>query len=167
MGELTKPPAVHIEEARGGSRSRLGAILEQSFAGMYLWHAQRTLRTVRWVRAAFREGAPEGLAMLRMIARRSGYIYYIAVIPSRRATGIGGRLLDDALQVLKAEGAAEALACILSGNFPSIRLFESRGFMRVSFSRLVRSRGFLSAATLWTRMIVAPGEKVFAKALRD
>jgi ribosomal protein S18 acetylase RimI-like enzyme len=149
------------------SRESLFPILDQSFTGVYRWHARRTLRSVRWVRAAWKDGQQAGLSMHTMLDARVGYVYYIAVSPSHRATGIGGLLLDDALETFRSEGAAEALACARAENTASIRLLESRGFVRTGFGNLARFKGPLRAAALWRKMIVAPGEVVYTKTIRE
>jgi ribosomal protein S18 acetylase RimI-like enzyme len=163
MGELTRSSALRIKGMAAESRKSLGSILDQSFTGIYRWHAKRILRSVRWVRMAIRGDAQVGLTMLTMLGQRSGYIYYIAVTPSWRAGGVGGLLLDDALKMLRAEGARETFACVRADNEPSIRLLHSRGFIRMGFRERVRTRGLMNSAILWMRMVVAPGEKVFVR----
>jgi ribosomal protein S18 acetylase RimI-like enzyme len=153
--------SVTIAEVPRESRRSLLPILDQSFTGIYRWHAQRTLRSVRWVRAASQDGQQVGLAMSSMLGGRVGYVYYIAVSPSQRATGIGGLLMDDALETLRAAGATEALACVRPENIASVRLLLSRNFTRTGFGALVRSTGFAKATVLWRRMVVAPGERVY------
>jgi ribosomal protein S18 acetylase RimI-like enzyme len=155
-----------VHEVPHESRASFLSIIDQTFTGIYRWHAKRTLRSVPWVRGANRGNTRVGMSMLTMLGKGSGYVYYIAVAPSERAAGVGGALLDDALQVVRAAGAREALACVQSDNIWSIRLFESRGFVSTGFCELVRSRGFVSAAFLWTRMVVAPGERVYVRDLR-
>ena len=154
-----------ITEVSRESRESLLPILDQSFTGIYRWHAKRTLCSVRWVRVASKDSRHAGLAMLTMLAGRVGYVYYIAVSPSQRSAGIGGLLLDDALATLRAAGAAVALACVRADNTPSIRLLQSRHFARTGFGELVRSRGLARAAVIWIRMFVAPGERVYVKAI--
>ena len=122
---------------------------------------------MRWVRETARGDMPAGLSMLAMLREGTGYVYYIAVIPSQRAAGTGGFLLDDALTSLKSAGANEVLACIRPDNAPSVRLFQSRDFRRTTFRELVRGKGLANAAALWMRMVVAPGEKVFTRVFRD
>jgi ribosomal protein S18 acetylase RimI-like enzyme len=157
---------LRIDEVPGESRDRLSPILAQSFTGIYHWHARRTLRTVERVRAATQGDATLGLAMCTMLEPGSGYIYYVAVTPSQRTRGIGGLLLDDALQVLRAAGAGEVFACIRPDNTPSLRLFMTRDFSRIRFRELVRREGLRRAARLWMRMVVAPGEEVFRRVCR-
>jgi ribosomal protein S18 acetylase RimI-like enzyme len=163
-GELAR--GVKIVEARPESRRSLLPLLDQSFQGIYRWHARRTLRSAQWVRKAVREDLAVGLSMLRMVARRTGYIYYIAVIPSERGAGLGGVILDDALEFLAAAGAREAFASVERANIPSTRLFRSRSFFLMPFHTLARDRSVARAAVLWVRMMVAPGERVFRLGLR-
>jgi ribosomal protein S18 acetylase RimI-like enzyme len=146
------------------SREHLLPCLEECFAGMYRWHAGRTLRTVRWVREAMLAGAPAGLAMLTMLGRTTGYVYYVAVTASQRKAGVGGHLLDDAIRLLQSAGVREILACVQVNNIPSVRLFQSRGFARTRFRERMQSEGLIGAAALWMRMVVAPGEMVLARA---
>ena len=159
--------AVHIEEVPAESRERLKPIIDHSFHGIYLWHARRTLQSVTWVREATRGGTQAGLSMSKMLGQDSGYIYYIAVSPSWREKGVGGILLDDALQLLRTAGAHEIFACVRADNMPSLRLLKSRDFGKTGFRELVLRKGFASAAGLWMRMVVAPGENVFVKAFHQ
>lgn len=77
--------SVKIMEVPSESRESLLPILDQSFTGLYRWHAKRTLRSVRWVKVASRDGEQAGLSMLTMLAGRVGYVYYIAVRKSQRS----------------------------------------------------------------------------------
>jgi ribosomal protein S18 acetylase RimI-like enzyme len=153
--------ALRVEEVPVGSREGLRPILDQTFEGMYLWHARRTLRSTPWVREAIRGSEPAGLSMSKMLGPDIGYIFYVAVIPSQRARGIGGLLLDDALRLLRGAGAREILACIRADNAVSLRLFASRGFRTTGLRELVHAKGAARAARLWAQMVVAPGERVF------
>ena len=157
---------MRIDDVPGDVRHRLAPILEQSFTGIYRWHASRTLRSVDRVRAATSGNVEAGLAMFTMLEPGTGYIYYVAVLPSYRALGVGGVLLDDGLKELRNGGAQEVFACIRASNAPSIRLFRSRGFVKTGFRDLTRQRGLGGAVRLWRRMVAAPGENVYRNALR-
>lgn len=156
-------PLVSIVEAPRESRQSLLPLLDRSFQGIYLWHARRTLRSVQWVRMAVRENAVIGLSLVGMVGQRTGYVYYVAVMPSERGSGVGGAILDDALRFLEVAGAFETLAAVQKTNVPSMRLFRSRGFVSTSFRALVKQKGIVAAAVLWARMVVAPGERVLLK----
>ncbi len=162
-GERGADSALRIRGVPNESRGSLRPILDQSFTGLYRWHAKKTLASIRWVTEAVRGDAKAGVAMFTMLGARSGYIYYLAVIPALRAGGVGGLLLDDALRQLLTSGATEAFACARTDNIPSIGLLRSRDFVRTGFRELAASKGFPAATRLWMKMVVAPGEKVFLK----
>jgi len=163
-GSHLESSALAISDVAPGLRWKLMLIIDQSFHGLYRWHARRTLRLVTWVRQAARGGIPVGLTMSTMIAPGSGYLYYFAVTPSARSAGVGGLLLDDVLAFLKAAGATEVFACVRDDNVASQRLMKSKSFSRTAFREVARSRGARDAVRLWTRMVVAPGERVFRRA---
>lgn len=159
------PLLVQIHGVPREARPRLASIVKESFTGLYRWHALRTLGSVDRVRAAVQGDDAVGLAMFTLLEPGLGYLYYIAVRPSHRAGGVGGLLLDDSLAVLRDAGAREVFACIRAENTTSIRLFSSRGFARSGFRDLARQRGVGGALRLWRRMVAAPGERVFRRAL--
>ncbi len=160
VAHVKKAFPVKISAVARESRSSLVALVALCFSGMYRWHATRILRSVKWVRRADQEGTLAGLSMFTLLQDRIGYVYYLAVEPSRRRAGIAGLLLDDALEALRRQGAAEVLACVRADNAPSLKLFLSRRFVTTGFRELVRRHGAMQAAFLWLRMVVAPGEKV-------
>lgn len=57
-----------------------------------------------------------------------GWIYSLAVLPSRRGLGLGTRLLDHALAALKALGCAKVNLQILESNESVRRFYEANGF---------------------------------------
>jgi ribosomal protein S18 acetylase RimI-like enzyme len=156
---------LRIEDVTPADRGSLLPVIDQSFTGLYRWHARRTLGSIRWARAAVGEGSAVGAALFTLIGEGTGYLYYVAVLPSNRGSGVGGMLVDDAIQVLRAQEAREAYACVRPDNVPSVKLIQSRGFTRTSFGELARTRGFPAAARLWAAMVVAPGEGVFRRDL--
>lgn len=80
-----------------------------------------------WFRVAEQDGVIIGYVVARIVARQ-GEIANIAVAPSHRATGVGGRLLDAAV------AAAEAAECeavwleVRVSNEAARRLYGSRQF---------------------------------------
>lgn len=157
--------SLRIEKTGVNERATLLPIVDAGFTGLYRRHARSTLQSVRWVMKATRSGRPVGLAMCTTMGRTLGYIYYVIVIPSERGKGVGGFLLDDALQRLQNEGAREVFASVRVDNVPSNRLFQSRGFARTSFRGVAGSRGVFHALGMWRRMVVVPSERVLAKVL--
>jgi ribosomal protein S18 acetylase RimI-like enzyme len=130
------PPQIDVVEVPKGERARLLPILDESFEGLYLWHARRTLQSIDVVRAARApEGVDAGLIMLKMLSADAGYVYYVAV-PSRfRRQGIGGRMLDDGLAYFVEKRAQDVYASVGEENVESKTLFASRGFERVPAPR--------------------------------
>jgi ribosomal protein S18 acetylase RimI-like enzyme len=151
-----------------GERDVLLPILEESFEGLYLWHARRTLQGIEVVRAASAVGGEYvGLLMLKMLDETSGYVYYVAV-PSRfRRQGIGGRLLDDALSYLAGRGSLDVYASVEEDNLGSRALFESRGFRRVEGSEMAGRYGRIRALLMYREMMVVPGEILLGKRMES
>ena len=158
------PAEVEVVEVSKGDRARLLPILEESFEGVYLWHARRTLQSIEVVRAArTQEGEDAGLIMLKMLAKGAGYVYYVAVPPRFRRRGIGGRLLDDALSRLEGEGVRDVYASVEEDNLESKTLFGSRGFERVRGSEMAESYGRIRSLLMYREMMVVPGEMLLGK----
>jgi ribosomal protein S18 acetylase RimI-like enzyme len=134
-------------------------ILEESFSGLYLWHARRTLSDVEAVRLAVVDGAPAGVAMLKFVHDRAGYVYYIAVAHAYRRRGIGGKLLDDAIGFFfDQHDAQEVYASVGEENVESNALFKGRGFRKTDFSELARRYGRVRALLMYRSMLVVHGE---------
>ncbi|HUI00366.1 MAG TPA: GNAT family N-acetyltransferase [Nitrososphaerales archaeon] len=157
---------VSIVEVTKGERAKLLPILEDSFEGLYLWHARRTLQSIEVVRAARTEdGDDAGLAMLKMLDGEAGYVYYVAVPRKFRGMGVGGRLLDDALERFAAQGAGHVYASVEDDNEESKRLFGSRGFAEVKGSDMASRYGRIRSLLMYREMMVVPGEILLGRAL--
>ncbi len=59
---------------------------------------------------------------------RRGFIHHTAVKTSERNQGIGGSLVDHALEALKSEGIQKAALVVFSRNEIGNRFWENRGF---------------------------------------
>jgi ribosomal protein S18 acetylase RimI-like enzyme len=159
-------PAVEIVDVPKDGRARLFPILEESFEGMYLWHARRTIQGIELVRAARNaEGEDVGLAMLKVLAEGDGYVYYIAVPPRFRRQGIGGMLLDDALAEFTKRGVLEVYASVGEENVESKALFASRGFERLKGSEMSEKYGRIRSLLMYREMMVVPGEMLLGRRL--
>lgn len=69
-----------------------------------------------------------------------GWIYSLAVAPARRGQGLGSRLLNHALAVLKARGCVKVNLQILESNKDVRRFYEAHGFTaepRLSMGRIL------------------------------
>lgn len=132
-------------------------VLAESFTGMYLWHAMRTLSRTKDVLCAFGPTGIAGASILKKLGE-FGYVYYIAVKRAYRNRGIGALLLDRAIDFF--QWSRGVFASVEEDNIPSLRLFESRGFQRVGFSWLQSKVGLARAVKLYQEMTVVPGEVV-------
>jgi ribosomal protein S18 acetylase RimI-like enzyme len=138
-------------------------LLEDSFESWYLWHSRKILRSVDFVEKATLDGVDVGLVMLKMLDTHVGYVYYVAVSKEYRRQGVGGFLVERAMEYFSRRDANEILAAVEEDNEPSIRLFESRGFQKMRFSQLAKKYGQIKAARLWSGMLVVSGEVVFSR----
>ena len=159
-------PELQIADVPKGERDKLLPILEESFEGMYLWHARRTLQSIDVVRVARNaEGEDAGLLMLKMVAEGAGYVYYVAVPPRFRKRGIGGRLLDDAVSYFEQRGVPHVYASVEEDNIESKTLFSSRGFERVQSSEMAHRYGRIRSIIMYREMMVVRGELLLGKRL--
>lgn len=154
---------VSVAQAEDSERASLEQILEESFTGIYLRHAKRTLSDVETVRVIRVGGASVGLAMLKLLTKEAGYVYYIAVVPSSRGKGLATKLLLDALDYFARVGATEVYASVGEDNEESKALFLGRGFRRTDFGEVSKKYGSLRALAMYRGMWVVPGEMLLVR----
>jgi ribosomal protein S18 acetylase RimI-like enzyme len=140
-------------------RTSLEPILRKSFEGWYLRHSLRMLGEVERVRGAEMNGEKVGLTMLKTLDGGAGYLYYLAVSPAHRMKGIGGMLIDDAVECFRKQWIHEVYASL--ENEEAARLFSSRGFVRTVFSEVSKRYGLLRAVSMYRSMLSVPGEVLF------
>jgi ribosomal protein S18 acetylase RimI-like enzyme len=157
-----------VADVPRAERARLLHILEESFQGLYLWHARRTLQGIEVVRAARKAGGEDaGLLMLKMLEEGAGYVYYVAVPPRFRRQGIGGRLLDDAIAYFGKAGVQYVYASVEEENLESKTLFRSRGFEKLGVSEMATRYGRIRALLMYREMMVVPGELLLGRPVGD
>ncbi len=162
---MSEHARVQLVDLSVPERPRAVPILVESFEGIYRWHAKRTLRDVSEVRGALVDGALAGVSMLEMLTPEVGYVYYLAVATAMRREGVGGRLLDDALDRFAGRGARVCYAAVGADNDPSIALFRSRGFRTVERKETSYLEGGLGAWGLRSRMRLVYGEILLGRRL--
>ena len=162
---MTAQENIEITDVPAGKRQELDWILEESFEGWYLMHSRRTLRDIELVRAAVSSGKPVGLVMLKTLAEKVGYVYYIAVARASRNKGIGKLLLENALKLFKTSNLKEVFASVEKDNDPSEALFASEGFTKTSFSEVSKRHGSLHTVNMYRAMTVVPGEILLRKSI--
>ena len=73
---------------------------------------------------------PVGFILMRLAAGEAE-ILTVSVLPAERGKGVGLRLLEGALEVLRARGACEVFLEVGQKNAPAKRLYERAGFAEV------------------------------------
>ncbi len=157
--------SVRIVDLPKDARERAIPILLQSFVGIYRWHAKRTLRDIVRVRGAYQGADLAGISMLDRLAPEVGYVYHLAVGEAFRGRGVGGALLDDAIELFRREGARILYGAAEEENTPSLTLFRSRGFREIEREELGFREGGLGAWGLRSRMRLVHGEVLMGRAL--
>ena len=149
---------VSLVDLEGADRERAVPALKDGFVGIYRWHAKRTLRSARWVRAALIGGEVASVSVLERLDPEVGYVYYLATASKYRRQGLGTLLLDDALDLFRREGARVVYAAAEEDNDASIALFRARGFRTVERKELGFREGGLGAWGIRSRMTLVGGE---------
>ncbi|MDG6916507.1 MAG: GNAT family N-acetyltransferase [Nitrososphaerota archaeon] len=162
---MSRGEGIEVVEVPGGSREDLEFILDESFEGLYLRHAKRTLKEIGVVRVARSPEGPVGLIMVKAVEEKAGYVYYVAVATAHRRKGLASLLLKDALERFKAAGVEDVYASVEEDNVPSARLFLSHGFARTSFAEVAKRFGMLRAVNMYRVMMVVPGEVLLHKSI--
>ena len=157
---MERGAARRIIDLDGAARERALPTLREGFVGIYRWHAKRMLGRVRSVRAAELGGEIVGVALLDRLAPEVGYVYYLSVGERHRREGIGGALLDDALERFRHDGTKVVYAAVEGDNRASHALFRSRGFRVVERHERGYRDGGLGPKGLRSRMWVVSGEQV-------
>ncbi len=149
---------LEIRDLVGPEREDAIPAILDSFVGIYRWHAKRTLRRVASVRGALEGGQIRGISMLEDLVPGVGYVYYVAVRAADRRRGVGGALLDDALDRFRRARTEIVYAAAEEDNIASRRLFETRGFRVVRRDEPPWREGGLGAWGLRSKMMVVSGE---------
>jgi N-acetylglutamate synthase-like GNAT family acetyltransferase len=104
---------------------------------------------------AERRGELVGAVVLRTFGlsggRKSGVMTWLMTDPGARGLGVGGRLVEAALQSFQEQDCREVFACVEGYNSSSANLFAARGFTILSFGEQLRRYGFLGTLLLWLR----------------
>jgi len=143
----------------------LEAILKDAFEGWYLYHARWKLADAENVLVASEGEVPVGLSILELLDHKAGYVFYIAVRSKARRRGIGSLLLGNSIDFFRSRGCVRVFASVEKDNEPSKKLFESKGFLKVGYAQLSKEYGRIGALTMYSRMVVVPGEMLLAKQL--
>jgi len=154
----TTVPELTIVDLEGDQREQAVPVIKDGFVGIYRWHAKKTLRAAKWVRAISLRNEVMAVSVLENLAPGVGYVYYLSTSLIHRREGLGRRLLDDALALFRRERLEVVYAAAEEDNLPSLSLFQSRGFRPVERKELSYREGGLGAWGLRSRMTLVGGE---------
>ena len=84
--------------------------------------------------------------------RRCGAIFWLMTASEARGSGVGGRLVEAALEYFEDHGCQETFTCVEGYNTSSSNLFAARGFTILSPREQLRRYGLLSTFVLWIKM---------------
>ena len=163
-----RSPLVPIREASAPDREAIIRIARASFDRVYAFFAVRGLGRADPLLVAEDGGAVMGFleGIVFPGAPPIGYVYFVAVDPSRRGRGTGRTLVAGAIERFRAAGATRAFAAVPKDNDASRRLFESLGFREAPRSALRRWYGW-RGITAQMRMVLAPHEVLMARTFTD
>jgi ribosomal protein S18 acetylase RimI-like enzyme len=154
---------LEIRRVDGEDRMSLEPILEKSFEGWYLMHSKRTLMSIEDVYSATAGGENVGLVMLKMLDKKTGYVYYIAVLPEHRGQKISSRLLEFSMKHLQEDGAEVVFAAVSEDNPESNGLFRKHGFRPTNYAEVSKRFGKLGAINLYRKMVIVSGEVLLVR----
>ena len=103
--------------------------------------------------------------MVKRLDSKTGYIYYMAVLPEYRGKKIGGKLLDRSITHFSDAGLDMVFASLMQEHDDANQLFKSREFKEINFGEVARRYGKLHALNLYRKMVVVSGELVVYKDL--
>lgn len=133
LSHVTEQGEVVLCPADAGHIAGIALVESESFTDPWPQSAFETFLTRRYCRitVAVSEGARVvGYCVLLTVADE-GEIANIAVAGDFRGTGVGGRLLDEAISLAKERNARVLFLEVRSSNKAAIRLYKSRGFHQV------------------------------------
>lgn len=114
----------------------LGALIEASFEPQYgeRWTAEQIISalampgtTAAYAYVEDNELRPAGFSLVRQVADEAELLL-IAVAPDQRGKGLGGRLLDYAVETCCSSSIRDMFLEVRAGNTNAICLYKSRGF---------------------------------------
>ena len=142
-GAATDGPAhgapLELREAGDADRETLARLLGEGFSSSpeNVTDRLETTRPQGFLLALDDGGVVVGTLRLTETPRRS-MIYGFVVDSERRGQGLGTRMLDAALALLRSRGVAEVGLEVDPENTPAVRLYESFGFSPVTTYRYMR-----------------------------
>ena len=147
-------PCVQLIAARDEHADVVAALHQQCFEDP--WSADAVAEILKMPRTfgliACRAHDPAGFILCRTVGGE-GEVLGLGVTPAYRRSGVGGRLLSQALVTAEAWGALRMILEVAIDNGAARRLYESAGFITVGHRRsyYARSQGARTDALILAR----------------
>jgi len=137
MRAYGEPDGVHVRRATSADVGRVVSLESEAFTDAWTWSSfQNLLGDPRalFAVACDAEGLVQGYVVAWYVADE-GEVANLAVAPASRQRGIGGRLLDAALDEARTRGVSSVYLEVRDSNDVARALYASRGFVQVTRRR--------------------------------
>lgn len=162
---------LRLRPARMADVAQMAVIEATAFSDPWPASAFQSLLTMDYARLTVAERAPSALIAatgavhelellgycIVVVAANEGEVANIAVRADAQGTGVGARLLDDALSSATAEGVRQLFLEVRASNDPAKALYASRNFRQIGLRRAYYRAPVEDAYVLRWDMPVQPG----------
>ncbi len=159
---------MNLRETRSEDRPVIERISRTSFDRVYAFFSIRGSRSGWPQLVAEDDGRVVGFLEGRLFDGRPpiGYVYFVAVDPSRRRQHAGRVLVEESLRRFRDRGVSRVFAAVPEDNEASMGLFKSLGFEAVPQGAM---RQWYGRHSVWVlmRMMLAPHEVLLAHTFAD
>ncbi len=149
--QATNPPAITVRRLRDDEEGAVRALAGRAFpplGNVFFSPPPCTL-------VAERDGRLVGAVVPRPFVlpggRRCGVIFWLMTDPEARGSGVGWRLVGEALRFFEERGCREVFACVEGFNASSSKLFATHGFTILSLWEQLRRYGLIATFALWLK----------------
>lgn len=159
---------MHLRETWPEDRPAIERISRVSFDRVYAFFSIRGSRQ-GWPQLILEDdGAVVAFLAGRLFDGRPpvGYVYFVAVDPSRRRQHLGQRLVEESLRRFRERSATRVFAAVPDDNEASMHLFKALGFQEVPRGAMWEWYRWRSVA-LQMKMMIAPHEILLARTFAD
>jgi GNAT superfamily N-acetyltransferase len=154
----TDSPMISVRRMHDGEERAVRALAERAFSRLESAFFSPPVHTL----VAERDGQLLGAVAPTLFElpdkRRAGGIVWLMTDPKTRGLGVGGRLVEAALEYLKEHGCQEAFAGVEGYNTSSSNLFAARDFTIISPGEQFRRYGLLGTMALWLQTFRLGGD---------
>lgn len=157
---------LNYRQAEQHDKEGIKEVLVKSFEPTYAYYAQKSFVNLRNALVAENGGKVIGVINWRVFTvgeKKIGYLFWLAVQPEFRRTGIAKSLVRNATGDIQREmGFGDIFIAVEKHNIPSRRLIESLGFTLITRTVMKKKFG-LRRFWLYFQMMLLPKEDLFIR----